>query len=185
MKDKTNVGLSVQCFMETCHVQCSKNNIIIKQFKFKKADKLPSKADVVARRFQIAPLPSRVWMNARQIYRVLCIANQYPQSIVRSRECCREKWTLFSTFVFRRWSGKQLRPDIDPLWCSVRVVDGMPRAGSHYNLGTSRGPDKIGSRAGSCSWLSYSMERTLTKWVVCHKKITELHTRYETANILL
>ena len=28
------------------------------------------------------------------------------------------------------------------LWCSVRVVDGLPRAGSHYNLGTSRGPDK-------------------------------------------
>ena len=26
------------------------------------------------------------------------------------------------------------------LWCSVRVVDGLPRAGSHYNLGTSRGP---------------------------------------------
>ena len=24
----------------------------------------------------------------------------------------------------------------------------MPRAGSHYNFGTSRGPDKIGSRAG-------------------------------------
>ena len=33
------------------------------------------------------------------------------------------------------------------LWCSVGVVDGVPRAGSHYNLGTSRGPDKIGSRA--------------------------------------
>ena len=31
-------------------------------------------------------------------------------------------------------------------WCSVRVVDGLPRAGSHYNLETSRGPDKIGSR---------------------------------------
>ena len=30
----------------------------------------------------------------------------------------------------------------------VGVVDGMPRAGSHYNLGTSSGPDKIGSRAG-------------------------------------
>ena len=41
-------------------------------------------------------------------------------------------------------------PDIDPLclWCSVGVVDGMQRAVSHYNLGTSRGPDKIGSRAG-------------------------------------
>ena len=36
--------------------------------------------------------------------------------------------------------------NIGPL-CSVRVVDGMPRAGSHYNLGTSHGPDKIGSRA--------------------------------------
>ena len=33
------------------------------------------------------------WTIARYIY----IANQYPQSIVRSRECCREKWTLFST----------------------------------------------------------------------------------------
>ena len=38
----------------------------------------------------------------------------------------------------------------------------MPRAGSHYNLGTSRGPDKIGSRAGpgpravSCTWLGYN-----------------------------
>ena len=46
------------------------------------------------------------------------------------------------------------------LWCSVGVVDGLPRAGSHYNLGTSRGPDKIGSRAGpgpraaSCTWLN-------------------------------
>ena len=35
----------------------------------------------------------------------------------------------------------------------------MPRAGSNYNLGTSRGPDKIGSQAGpgrravSCTWL--------------------------------
>ena len=42
----------------------------------------------------------------------------------------------------------------------VGMVDVMPRAGSHYNLGTSRGPDKIGSRAGpgpravSCTWLS-------------------------------
>ena len=41
------------------------------------------------------------------------------------------------------------------------VVDDMPRAGSHYNLGPSRGPDKIGSRAGpgpravSCTWLVY------------------------------
>ncbi len=61
--------------------------------------------------------------------------------------------------VLRRWSGKQLRPDIHPLWCSVWVVDGMLRAGSHYNLGTSRGPDKIGSPAGlgplavTCTWL--------------------------------
>ena len=31
----------------------------------------------------------------------------------------------------------------------------MPRAGSHYNLGTSRGPDKIESRAGPCTWLIY------------------------------
>ena len=49
------------------------------------------------------------------------------------------------------------------LWCSVGVVDGLPRAGSHYNLGTSRGPDKIGSRAGpgpraaSCTWLVYTV----------------------------
>ena len=49
----------------------------------------------------------------------------------------------------------------DPLclWCSAGVVNGMPRAGLHYNLGTSRGPDRIGSRAGpgpravSCTWL--------------------------------
>ena len=40
----------------------------------------------------------------------------------------------------------------------------MPRAGSHYNLGTSRGPDKIGSRAGpgpravSCTWLVYALQ---------------------------
>ena len=54
--------------------------------------------------------------------------------------------------------GQQLRPD------GVGMVDGnhgTPRAGSHYNLGTSRGPDKIGSRAGpgpravSCTWLIY------------------------------
>ena len=32
---------------------------------------------------------------------------------------------------------------IETLYCiySVGLVDGMPRAGSHYNLGTSRGPD--------------------------------------------
>ena len=47
----------------------------------------------------------------------------------------------------------------DASW--VGVVYGMPRAGSYYNLGTSRGPDKIGSRAGpgpravSCTWLVY------------------------------
>ena len=65
------------------------------------------------------------------------------------------------TFVFRQCIGKQCWPDIDPLclWCSVGVANGMPRAGLHYNLGTSRGPDKIGSRAGpgpravSCTWL--------------------------------
>ena len=54
------------------------------------------------------------------------------------------------TFVFWWWIGKQCWPDIDPLClrCSVGVVNGMPRAGSHYNLGTSRGPDKIVLRAG-------------------------------------
>ena len=42
----------------------------------------------------------------------------------------------------------------------LETVDGMPQAGSHYNFGTSRGPDKIGSRAApgpraaSCTWLS-------------------------------
>ena len=51
-----------------------------------------------------------IGMNDRQV----CIANRYPQSIVRSRECCRKKLTLFMTFIFRRWSGKQLRPDIGP-----------------------------------------------------------------------
>ena len=29
------------------------------------------------------------------------------------------------------------------------MVNGMPRTGFHYNLGSYRGPDKIGSRAGS------------------------------------
>ena len=56
--------------------------------------------------------------------------------------------------------GLYFRPVQDT---SVGVVIGMPRAGSHYNLGTSRGPDKIGSRAGpgpravSCTWLPYTM----------------------------
>ena len=51
---------------------------------------------------------------------------------------------------------KQIRRDN-----AVGLVDGMPRADSHYNLGTSHGPDKIGSRAGpgpravSCTWLTY------------------------------
>ena len=41
---------------------------------------------------------------------------------------------------------------------------GRPRAGSYYNLGTSRGPDNIGSQAGpgpravSCTWLPYSIK---------------------------
>ena len=57
---------------------------------------------------------------------------------------------------------QQLRPDT---WC--RGGRSMPRAGSHYNLGTSRGPDKIGSRAGpgpravSCTWLVYSLTVSL------------------------
>ena len=34
MKDKTNVGFSVHtCVMEICHVQCTKNNTIIKHLK--------------------------------------------------------------------------------------------------------------------------------------------------------
>ena len=79
-----------------------------------------------------------VWsngMNDRQIYIyiILWIANQYPQ--------------------FHRAFKRPLLGD------SVGVVDGMPRAGSHYNLGMSRGPDNVGSRAGSgpravsCTWL--------------------------------
>ena len=58
-------------------------------------------------------------------------------------------------FVFRRLGLNNV---------GARVVDDMPRAGSHYNVGPSRGPDKIGSRAGltragpgpravSCTWL--------------------------------
>ena len=56
------------------------------------------------------------------------------------------------------------------LWCSAGVVYGMPRAGSHYNLGTSRGSDKIGSRAGpdpravSCTWLLYN-NLLLDEWI--------------------
>ena len=34
----------------------------------------------------------------------------------------------------------------------------MPRAGRHYNLGTSRGPDKIGSRAVSCTLVLHVVE---------------------------
>ena len=47
----------------------------------------------------------------------------------------------------------------DTSWIGVVYV--MPRAGSYNNLGTSRGPDKIGSRVGpgpravSCTWLRY------------------------------
>ena len=50
----------------------------------------------------------------------------------------------------------------------VGMVDGMPLAGSHYNLGLSRGPDKIGSRAGPgpravrCTWLVYSILLSVT-----------------------
>ena len=77
---------------------------------------------------------------------------------MRSRERCRKKWTL----IWRLSLGDDVVNNVGPLSCSVRVVDDMPRAGSHYNLGTSRGPDKIGSRAGpgpraaSCTWLLYS-----------------------------
>ena len=94
--------------------------------------------------------------------RATTISRLITQSITCSGERCLKKWTLLmATFVCRRWIGKQFWPDIDPLrlWCSVGVVNGMPRAGSHYNLGTSCGPDKIGSRAGSgpravsCTWL--------------------------------
>ena len=31
-----------------------------------------------------------------------CMANHYPQSIVRSRECCREKMNVFMTLFFMR-----------------------------------------------------------------------------------
>ena len=52
--------------------------------------------------------------------------------------------------------------NLGPLWRSVRVVDGMPRAGSHYNLGTSRGPDKIGSWAGPGPRLARGWSRRCT-----------------------
>ncbi len=52
------------------------------------------------------------------------------------------------TLLWRLSLGDEVVNNLGPLWCSVRVVDGMPRAGSHYNLGTSRGPDKMVSRAG-------------------------------------
>ena len=107
--------------------------------------------------------PTTISRPDRQIH-VLLISIPNPSCVQES--VVGEKWTLFITFVFRRWSGKQLRPDIDPLRCSSGVVDGMPRAGSHYYLGTSRGPDKIRSRAGpgpravSCTWLLYMMLHT-------------------------
>ena len=63
---------------------------------------------------------------------------------MRSRERCRKNERCYDV-----WSlGDDVVNNLGPLGCSVRVVDDMPRAGSHYNLGISRGPDKIGSRAG-------------------------------------
>ena len=54
----------------------------------------------------------------------------------------------------------------------------MPRVGFHYNLGSSRGPDKIGSRAGSgpravsCTWLIYRVDygsiQNRANRTVCH-----------------
>ena len=67
----------------------------------------------------------------------------------------------------------------------------MPRAGSHYNLGTSRGPDKIGSRAGSgpravsCTWLSYHIWmyfKTQILYIFVASDPTPQPT-YETVNI--
>ena len=63
----------------------------------------------------------------------------------------------------------------------VGMVDGMPLAGSHYNLGLSRGPDKIGSRAGpgpravSCTWLLYGMAKVpVTNSHVKKLEVTEM-----------
>ena len=82
-------------------------------------------------------------------------ANQYPHNPLCVQESVVEK----NERCYDLSLGDDVVNNVGPLWCSVRVVDDMPRAGSHYNLGTSRGPDKIGSRVGpgpraaSCTWL--------------------------------
>ena len=53
----------------------------------------------------------------------------------------------------------------------------MSRAGLHYNLGTSRGPEKIGSRAGpgpravSCTWLAVYHRDKIFSMVYGHVEI--------------
>ena len=91
--------------------------------------------------------------------------SQNPQSIVRSRERCRNNKN--ERCLKRTSLGDRVINNLD-LIHAVGMVDGMPRAGSHYNLGTSRGPDKIGSLAGprpravSCTWLLYSKFEIVT-----------------------
>ena len=75
------------------------------------------------------------------------IVNQYPQSIERSRERCQNKKQL-TLFKFLRCLslGDEVVNNLGMIY-GIGMVDGMLRAGSNYNLGPSRWPDKIGSRA--------------------------------------
>ena len=85
--------------------------------------------------------------------------SQNPQSIVRSRERCRNSKN--ECCLKRSSLGDRVINNLGLLHAvgNLGMVDGMPRAGSHYNLGTSRGPDKIGSHEGPgpravfCTWL--------------------------------
>ena len=76
---------------------------------------------------------------------------------MRSRERCRNNKN--ERCLKRTSLGDRVIDNLG-LMHDVGMVDVMPPAGSHYNLGTSRGPDKIGSRAGpgpravSCTWLN-------------------------------
>ena len=99
------------------------------------------------------PIPYRVWSLEWTIARYVLLISIPKQScvqesVVGKNERCLWRSSLGDEVVNNL--GLIYRPSLS-LWCSEGVVDGMPRAVSHYNLGTSHGLDKIGSRArGPC-----------------------------------